>query len=473
MTFCSMNQTEYSRTGRPLVILCYPRIEFKANYRYAWVPYSLLPIADALLNQGLVDVLIYDANQEALPWETVVRQNQHRLLCVGFSIMTGGQQISHALELAKTLADIVPSVPHVFGGPHANVLPAQTAQHPLVTHVLTGPGQYTMPALVSGFLHLTSLDDVPNLWYVKNGKAVHTTKTLQPDWALTPLRHWEAVSLNSYVRAEETIASRVLNYVSSAGCGYGCRFCYEQHYGHKYHALPAESVISDVITLAKRLNLGGIKFYDANFFMDKKRARALVAGLAGCKPSLNWAASIHPNDIQIMLRDDPEAMRRLSSAGCRRLLIGVESGSDRVLRQIVCKNIDRSGILESARAVDEAGILGAYTFILGFPGESRHEKSQTIDMAERIAQLPTRPEVRFHGYAPYPGTPLYEDALRGGFQPPSSLGGWAQFDYYSMRTPWLNDEDLGTISRWSTATGRRMPEGAVATTHSQQPEREP
>lgn len=470
MTFDSIDQVDVSHTARPLVILCYPRIDFQANYRYAWVPYSLLFIADALLGQGLVDVLIYDANQDALPWESVVRQSQHRLLCVGFSIMTGGQQISHALELAQTLGDIAPGVPRVFGGPHANVLPAQTSEHPLVTHVLAGPGQHTMPALVSAFLRLTSLDDVPDLWRVTEGKVVHTATTVPPGWALTPLHHWNTVSLSSYVRAEDTIASRVLNYVSSSGCSYGCRFCYEQHYGRKYHALPAESVLSDITTLANRLDLGGIKFYDANLFMDKKRARALVAGLAGCSPRLNWAASIHPKDIRVMLRDDPRTMHRHFAAGCRRLLIGVESGSDRVLREIVHKGIDRTGILESARAVDDAGILGAYTFILGFPGETRHEKSQTIDLAEQISQLPTRPEVRFHGYAPYPGTPLYEDALRGGFQPPDSLEGWAQFDYYSMRTPWLNDEDLATIRRWSTATGRRIPEGSDATTHSQQPE---
>jgi radical SAM superfamily enzyme YgiQ (UPF0313 family) len=457
VTFHPANLFTDSRSDRPLVILCYPRIDFQSNYRYAWIPYSLFFIADALIEQGISDVIIYDANQcNQTSWESIVRQNQRRLLCVGFSIMTGGQQIQHALELANTLADIAPNIPRVFGGPHANVLPAQTVVHPLVTHVLTGPGQHTMPTLVSAFLGLIREDDVPNLWRITDGRILNTTARISPDWTLAPIRHWDNFPLDTYVRNEENIALRTLNYVSSSGCRYGCRFCYEQHNGQGYHALPAERVLSDIAILVDRLNLGGIKFYDANLFMNIKRAWALIAGLGELSPRLAWAASIHPRDIRIMLRDDSAAMHRLFETGCRRLLIGAESGADRVLREIIHKGIDRTEILKSARDVDEAGILGAYTFILGFPGESRQEKLQTVRLAEEIANLSTRPEIRFHGYAPYPGTPLYDDALREGFNPYDSLECWAQFDYYNMRTPWLNDEDLEFIHRWSTATGRRM-----------------
>ena len=459
--------TSTATAERPLIVLGYPRIDFQANYHYAWVPYSLLFIADALVEQGLVDVVVYDANQDTRSWEGLLRENQNRLLCVGFSIMTGGQQISHAIKLAQTLADIAPGVPRVFGGPHANVLPSQTAAHPLVTHVLTGPGQYTMPSLVSALLGLSPIEGVPDLWRHVDDEVLPPAQHLPIDWSLGPVRHWNLLPLECYVRADEAIAPRTLNYLSSYGCRYRCRFCYEQHYVHHFHALPAQVVLADIAGLVDRLDLSGIKFYDANLFMDKPRAMGLMDGLGRLSPKLSWAASIHPNDIRVLLSKDPNTIHRLHAAGCRRLLIGVESGDDRVLREIVRKGVDREGILAAARAVDAAEIIGAYTFILGFPGETREEKQRTIDMAEQIAYLPTRPEVRFHGYAPYPGTPLYEDAVNAGFQPPGSLEGWAGFDYYSMRTPWLDDTDLDVIRRWSHATGRRLkePETHPGSTH--------
>ena len=75
-----------------------------------------------------------------------------------------------------------------------------------------------------------------------------------------------------------------------------------------------------------------------------------------------------------------------------------------------------------------------------------------------LASLPTSPEVRFHGFAPYPGTPMYEDAIAGGFVQPKTLEEWSRFDYYSMQTPWLTTEDEEVIRAWSKATGRRLVE---------------
>ena len=117
------------RTGchGQLVMLTYPRIDFKDNYACTWLPYSILYIADALRTQGLVDVLVYDANvPQSRSFESVVRENAERLLAVGFSIMTGGQQIESALVMAKTVQENVPHAVRMFGGPHVNVLPDQT-----------------------------------------------------------------------------------------------------------------------------------------------------------------------------------------------------------------------------------------------------------------------------------------------------------------------------------------------------------
>jgi len=114
--------------SRPVVILCYPKIDHEKDYVYYWMPYSLLATAQPLLGQDL-DVEIFDGNlKDDSEWESLLESHKSQdILCIGFSIMTGGGQIAHALRLARKAKAVVPSVPLVFGGPHVNVLAEQTS----------------------------------------------------------------------------------------------------------------------------------------------------------------------------------------------------------------------------------------------------------------------------------------------------------------------------------------------------------
>lgn len=119
--------------------------------------------------------------------------------------------------------------------------------------------------------------------------------------------------------------------------------------------------------------------------------------------------------------------------------MGVESGNDRVLRDVVKKEVTRAQILDVAQQLADHGILGSYTFIVGFPGESDAEVEDTYTLVEHLRSLAPQPETRVHLFAPYPGTPLYQEAVSADFEPPDSLEAWSNFDYYTSQTPWTSD----------------------------------
>jgi len=133
--------------------------------------------------------------------------------------------------------------------------------------------------------------------------------------------------------------------------------------------------------------------------------------------------------------------------------MGVESGSDRVLREIVQKEITRAEILDVAKDIANHGILGSYTFIVGFPGETESEQDETYRFIEELRKLQPQPETRVHVFAPYPGTPLYEAAIEHGFKPPTSLEAWSSYDYYDSQTPWTSD---ATVARARRGTQMRL-----------------
>ena len=102
---------------KPVVILTYPSIQYEDNYPCSWIPYSILSIASALkTTRPNVEVVLFDENKKSIDNYKDLLNEKENILCVGYSIMTGGGQIAHALELAEITKKIKPQIINVFGG---------------------------------------------------------------------------------------------------------------------------------------------------------------------------------------------------------------------------------------------------------------------------------------------------------------------------------------------------------------------
>ena len=445
---------------RPLVILLYPKVDHEKDYVYFWMPFSLLTLAKPLLDVGLADVALFDSNQASNEdWSRFLDEHLDRAVCIGVSVMTGGGQIGHALELVRIAKDRPDCPPVVFGGPHVNVLPEQTAAHELVDAVLVGPGQNSMPAFVTALTNNSAWEDVPGLITKRGTELVHGPVN-PPRTGLMGHYPWHLLDVERYVRDDPTVAPRTLNYISSQGCVYKCQFCYELTYQRKYSAMESGSMVDDIANLAATYGISGVKFYDADFFVNVRRAVEFSDELTARGMNLAWAASINPNDVLRARKQNLNLLGSIAGSGCRRLLMGIESGSDRVLKEIVRKDITASQALDVATEIASHGIMGSYTFIVGFPGESDDEVEETYALLDAVSALTPTPETRVHLFGPFPGTPLFQAALDYGFTAPDTLEGWADYDYYDSQTPWTSQ---ATVARARANTHVvNKPTGAVA-----------
>ncbi len=416
------------------IILAYPRVQFEDNYPYTWLPYSLLAIASALPKDDF-NVIIFDENRDTKKQFKNLLRSTKNVICVGFSVMTGGCQIGNAIKLAEIVKQFKSDIPIVFGGPHVNVLPDETLRHPLVDIILSGPGQKSFPLLARALCGEIAFADVPGLLMFDGGRLVKGPINILNKDTLVPYM-FQLTDVDSYIKPDKTIASRTINYISTQGCIYKCRFCYETNYKKKYGKLPCEIVIQDIEYFVSRYAVNGVKFYDADWFIDEERARCLIAELTRLK--INWAASINPIDILRANKKGSQLMKKLATSNCKRLLMGVESGNNRILKDVVNKGVTKDKMLSVAKIIARHGILGSYTFIVGFPGETVEEQEETFDFIEELWNLQPRPETRVHIYTPYPGTPLYEEAKKCGFVPPNKFEDWSNFDYYKANTPWVD-----------------------------------
>ncbi|MEE3343672.1 MAG: radical SAM protein [Bacilli bacterium] len=418
------------------VVFVYPKIEFEENYPNSWIPFSILTLGTSIMNNN-IELKIFDQNKsDVVDLYNYIDINKNDIMCVVFSIMTGGAQISNALKIAKYVKEN--NIITAFGGPHVNVLPEQTAKHELVDYALKGLGQFQFPIFIDGLMNKSKMDMVPGIYFYNGNRLIIGPDNVVKGLYL-PNYNINLIEIEKYIQNDNTINTRTINYIASQGCPYTCKFCYETCYDRKYFKIKEEDILSDIEFLIDKYNVNGIKFYDADWFVDIKRSIRMAERIKDY--NIKWAASINPRDILRTSNGlESNLLDMVKKSGCSRLLMGMESGNNRVLKEIVDKRVTKEELMHVARMISKYQILGSYTFIVGFPGETDKEIDETFSFVEKLWSLETKPETRVHIYTPYPGTSLYDQSLELGFKAPDSLEGWSKFDYYKSMTPWTSKD---------------------------------
>ena len=252
------------------VILFHPRTGHEKNYRNFWIPYSVLSIGSHLANNGY-NVKIVDNNfEQRSPNEIVSELSKPDL--VGISTMIG-HQISEGLDFAAKIKERFPKVMTIFGGGAPTILPEQFLGSDYVDIVVRDQGEQTALEAAEATKDKRGLENIPGISFKdKNGKSVYNNSRTPISRDSFAAYNYSLVDPKDYIRSDEHISSRVLNHISSQGCPFGCGFCSEVAlYDRKWSSESLERMMQEVSELVEQHGADGIKFYDANFFVNKKR----------------------------------------------------------------------------------------------------------------------------------------------------------------------------------------------------------
>jgi anaerobic magnesium-protoporphyrin IX monomethyl ester cyclase len=146
---------------------------------------------------------------------------------------------------------------------------------------------------------------------------------------------------------------------------------------------------------------------------------------------------------------DDRYLRLLYQAGFRTLAFGIESGSERIL-DLIHKDITINQVFETINKLRKAGINSKYYFMAGLPTETMEDLHKTTDLIQKMKQAD--PQIRIPSwrvFTPYPGTDLYALAVKEGWQPPKTLEEWANYDFNTVRMPWLKGKQKRIIENVS------------------------
>lgn len=429
---------------RNSVLLYYPKTYHEENYRFYWIPYSLLAVSTYITKQ--FDVGIIDGNTDIfLRDRDFVKNLIERSKVVGISAVIG-KQILDGIEFAKYVKEINPNVTIVWGGYGPTLLPDLFINHEYVDVVVQGQGELTFLDLCERLFSNKSLGNISGIIYKTNGKITHNPRREFVNLNERPPYPFSLIDVQQYIRNDPEINTRTINYVSSQGCPFRCGFCSEvAMYQNRWLYLSAERIVNDIKYLYDNYQINGIKFYDPIFFANKHRVFQFIKLLEKNNIKIKWAASAHPNNLFNFSDEDWKTLKR---SGCSRILIGAESGDENILHMIN-KGTTVNIIRKVAQKLSQFEIIGSFTFVVGFPGESYDSVEKTIKFAEELLSINDTFEVKIHFYLPYPGTPLYPKALTCRFRPPTTLEEWGYYDYYKIETPWIDKELYKVIRRFN------------------------
>jgi len=195
---------------------------------------------------------------------------------------------------------------------------------------------------------------------------------------------------------------------TSRGCPYNCRFCSAGRIsGRKTRRRSVDSVLAEIAHFRDVLGVRHFSVIDDNFLGDRPFIEELLSRLPKEVPGMRWECS--SNAIRLN-QVDPEILSLLERAGCYNVALGIESGSDRVLKMLN-KSLDTRQIEHYVQMIkDTTSIKMHGFFILGLPGETEAEMRQTIEFA---THLPIH-TANFFLYSPHPGTAAWEALAREG-----------------------------------------------------------
>ena len=374
------------------------RYQARREVRSFWYPTWLAQAAALIPDSTLID-----APPDGLTLDDVIKRAAGHDLIV---LHTSTPSIAADARAAADLKAALPGVRIGFVGAHTMILPDETLKTaPAVDFVSLGEFDYVVKDLADG----KPLAEVPGIAYREADGTIRRT-ALRP-----PIHDLDAFPFVTDVYAKHlTVENYYIGYLehpyvslyTGRGCRSKCSFCLwpQTIAGHVYRTRSAEHVVAEMAH-AKNLfpQVREFFFDDDTFTDDRPRAEAIAQGLGqlGITWSCNAKANVPFETLKVMKQN-----------GLRLLLVGFETGDQRILNNIrKGTRVDRA--IEFMRDCHRLGILVHGTFIVGLPGETRESIEQTINFAKVIDPYSLQVSLA----APYPGTELYRQATENGWFP--------------------------------------------------------
>ena len=329
---------------------------------------------------------------------------------VGISSMFSSQW-SSTLYHCNLVKKVNKNIITVVGGIHPSLFAEDSIKHKEIDYVIIGEGEYRLLNLLNG-LNKNEKPNFDGVAYKKAGKIFINPMTTRienldaipfPDYSLIDFEKYISIGIpySPFFKKE-----RVAIVSTSRGCPYHCCFCSTVKFWGKFRIRSVENILEEIDFLIKKYKIEEIQFSDDNMTINRARSVELFKKLKG--RNIVWCTQ-HGLMAKTL---DEELLNLMADSGAYQLTIAIESGSERVLKDIIHKPVpSKERIKELIGVCHKRGVGLHSLFVVGFPGETREEIEKTLNYPFEVGF----DSASFFIANPMPGSELHDICKNKGY----------------------------------------------------------
>jgi radical SAM superfamily enzyme YgiQ (UPF0313 family) len=360
-------------------------------------PLGLLYISGYLKQHNITNA-VYDATfysyQEQLNF---IKEKQPKVVAIYTNLMTKLNVVKLVKELTKNKKYGFPKI--FIGGPDITYNLKNYLN--LGAHFLIiGEGEETTLELYKAVTTNSSFENIQGIAYLKENEVAKTPARIKmKDLSELPLPNRAAIPVEKYLKTWKDFHGKSSMTISTQrGCPYTCKWCSTAVYGQSYRRRPANLVAKELKELKDTYKPDSVWFVDDVFTVSHKWIKSFHEEVIKQKAIIPFEC------ITRAERLNDEVLQLLKEAGCYRIWIGAESGSQKII-DAMDRRVDVDVVKTAIQKTNKLGIETGTFIMVGYPGEDE------TDIKETVQYLKDANPTHFTITVAYPikGTSLYNE----------------------------------------------------------------
>lgn len=360
---------------------------------FLFPPYELMSLGGIVRSLG-GNVLLRDAIAENLQSEDV---NSIIIQCKPDLVVSlcGFECFENDVSELELIKRKHPEIKIILFGHYVSVYPQEILDKTNIDFLILGEPELIFSDLYETLVSNGKLSAISGIAYKDNNQIMIQPGARRiPDPNKLPMPAFDLMKIEHY--SEPFLPKPFALIQTARGCPFYCNYCVTT-YGTKLTVLSPEKVVEQIQYLKDTFHIKSLRFIDDTFSAQPSRALQICKLIVQHQLKIQWTCLTRADML------NPELVSWMKKAGCVRLNIGMESGSQRVL-DFYKKGINVEKALANLLLCKRAGLETMGFFMVGMPGESETDFYESVQFAIKaefdfilVSQL-----------IPYPGTPLYE-----------------------------------------------------------------
>ncbi len=385
-------------------------------------------------------------------------------------ISFGTQSASSAYEIINKVKSERPDIKVIAGGPHPTALPEEVLIKSKADIVVTGEGEITFTEILTRIKNGDEPDSI--LGTVVRSKGLikrNPQRQLIMDLDSIPFPARDLLNITRYRGHSYKKRKKDTSLISSRGCPFACTFCSNPVWKYQkpwFRARSPKNVVDEMEQIIRDYGLSEFYDFTDNLNSSKQWVIDLCTEILERKLDISWKAQMRVTNV------DENLARALEKSGFWLAFFGLESSNDRTLKGINKKQTIQQ-IEEGLEVLKRTTRIKAVGFFIAFNVweeenqlcyEHRGDVLATLDYAKKLLR---QRKIDMFGWSlvtPYPGSKLYETALKHGLISQEVVGRWEFVDPgagFLMNLPGISRKDWLEVLN----VGRRLQARSILTSN--------